>query len=105
MYCICGFIGDYFCVTVFSIGLFYVLDLIVAAPGAGQATVNCTTPSLPSPTMPTYTMALPANGQNSEAVYTNGIHQYTGEYGKYNIYCTCMHIPFTTTTISPNATL
>ncbi|XP_033624163.1 CUGBP Elav-like family member 3-A isoform X5 [Asterias rubens] len=58
-------------------------DFAFAAPGAGQATVNCTTPSLPSPTMPTYTMALPANGQNSEAVYTNGIHQYTGEYATY----------------------
>ncbi|XP_038044070.1 CUGBP Elav-like family member 3 isoform X3 [Patiria miniata] len=57
-------------------------DFAFATPGTGQATVNCTTPSLPSPTMPTYTMALPANGQNSEAVYTNGIHQYTGEYAQ-----------------------
>ncbi|XP_022106587.1 CUGBP Elav-like family member 3 isoform X2 [Acanthaster planci] len=58
-------------------------DFAFATPGTGQATVNCTTPSLPSPTMPTYTMALPTNGQNSEAVYTNGIHQYTGEYATY----------------------
>ncbi|XP_041459857.1 CUGBP Elav-like family member 3-B isoform X4 [Lytechinus variegatus] len=58
--------------------------LLVPAPGAGQPAVNCavSTPTLPSPTMPTYTLAAQTNGQ-AETLYTNGL-QYPGEYAAAN---------------------
>ncbi|XP_071507278.1 CUGBP Elav-like family member 4 [Diadema antillarum] len=58
--------------------------LLVPAPGGGQSAVNCavSTPTLPSPTMPTYTLAAQTNGQ-ADALYTNGL-QYPGEYAAAN---------------------
>ncbi|XP_033100881.1 CUGBP Elav-like family member 3 isoform X2 [Anneissia japonica] len=46
------------------------------AAATGQATINGGTPSLPSPTVPTYTMAAQTNGQATEPIYANGMQQY-----------------------------
>eukprot|EP00057_Strongylocentrotus_purpuratus_P011470 XP_011665944.1 PREDICTED: CUGBP Elav-like family member 3-B isoform X4 [Strongylocentrotus purpuratus] len=60
------------------------MEGIVPAPGAGQSAVNCavSTPTLSSPTMPTYTLAAQTNGQ-ADTLYTNGL-QYPGEYAAAN---------------------
>ncbi|XP_071941714.1 CUGBP Elav-like family member 3-A isoform X2 [Antedon mediterranea] len=49
------------------------------AAATGQATINGGTPSLPSPTVPTYTMAAQTNGQATEPIYANGMQQYPAQ--------------------------